>query len=236
VEQSRMAGLLELGVTIEGFQFCGPSDDPDEITAVVYGFKAVAKRFIAAARRLRDHTVQAALTDVDVNIDDIYAAYDLHSGLQPVIDLLKELAAHPERCEWLQAGDAYVAQAVIESLREVRSPKFDLTKLIGYCNEMNTAYALANYLSCVLLIRAVLNHVPPIYGHTTFQQVVSQAGKSLKEVLKPLEDVARDIADLHTHSLIGRKETLPTKHQVEPFKASFELLLQDIVAKLHASD
>ena len=66
---------------------------------------------------------------------------------------------------------------------------------------------------------------------TTFQQVVSQSPRSVKELLKPLEEVSRDVADLHTHSPIRHKESLPTKSQVEPFKASLEVLLHEIIVK-----
>jgi hypothetical protein len=74
-----------------------------------------------------------------------------------------------------------------------------------------------------------MNHVPPIFGQTTFNALVSQSGRSVKPMLERLEKEARPIADLHTHILIRRSESLPTKNQVEPYKGSFELLLQEAI-------
>jgi hypothetical protein len=62
--------------------------------------------------------------------------------------------------------------------------------------------------------------------------VVSQVSKSRRELFKPLDDVARDVADLHTHDLIRHKEVLPTKNQLEPFKANLEFLLQEVLVEV----
>jgi hypothetical protein len=130
------------------------------------------------------------------------------------------------------SGEMFVEPAVIETLRQSNNKKHDLAKVVRFCEELNGSYALGNYLASSLLIRALLNHVPPVFGYTTFQQVVSQSRKSVKELLKPLEEISRDVADLHTHSLIRHKESLPTKSQVEPFKANLEVLLHEIIAKV----
>ena len=47
--------------------------------------------------------------------------------------------------------------------------------------------------------------------------------------------MARGVADLHTHDLIRRKEVLPTKNQLEPFKANLEVLLQEILVEIQHS-
>lgn len=39
----------------------------------------------------------------------------------------------------------------------------------------------------------------------------------------------RPIADLHTHILMRKRESLPSRNQVEPYKASFELLLHEVI-------
>ena len=130
------------------------------------------------------------------------------------------------------SGVIFVEPSVIENLRQSSNKKYDLKKVVRICEELNSSYSLGNYLASTLLIRALLNHIPPVFGQIAFQQVVSQAGKSVKELLKPLEEISRDVADLHTHSLIRHKESLPTKSQVEPFKANLEVLLHEIIAKL----
>jgi hypothetical protein len=83
-----------------------------------------------------------------------------------------------------QAGsrDSFVDPSVIESLSQSKNKKHDLTKVVRFCEELNSSFSSGNYLASTLLIRALLNHIPPIFGHQTFQQVVSQSKKSVKEL------------------------------------------------------
>jgi hypothetical protein len=142
---------------------------------------------------------------------------------------LKELSEAQKRGK----AELFVAASVIADLRRSTNSKYDLAKVVRFCEELNSAYVAGNYLASILLIRALINHVPPVFGQKSFGQVVSQAGRSRKELLKPLEEIARDVGDLHTHSMIQRRESLPTKHQVQPFKANLEVLLQDIIARVN---
>ncbi len=127
----------------------------------------------------------------------------------------------------------FVDPEIIEQLRLEKNSKFDLSKVICFCEELNSSFSAGNYLASALLLRALINHIPPIFGHTTFHQVVSQVSKTRRELFKPLDEVARDVADLHTHDLIRHKEISPTRNQLEPFKPSLEFLLQEILVELH---
>ena len=84
--ENRFGKLLELAEQIEKFQFCGPSDDPDEQDAVVYAFSHLTKRFVGYAKRVQNHDFQNSLKRIDTNIDGIRDAYDLHAELQVIID------------------------------------------------------------------------------------------------------------------------------------------------------
>jgi hypothetical protein len=234
IKQTRLASLLETAEAIEKFHFCGLSDDPDDQTAVIYGFKHLVKRFVGAARKIQNQEFQEELRTINTNIETLYEAYDLHSDIQPVIDQLRDLAEHP--VEWSVTTGEFVDTSIIEQLRQTKSSKYDLTKVVRFCEELNSSFRAGNYLASTLLIRALMNHIPPIFGHGTFQQVVSQASKSRKELFKPLEEVARDVADLHTHALIRYRESLPTKNQIEPFRPSLEVLLQEIIAETQKAD
>ena len=57
----------------------------------------------------------------------------------------------------------------IEELKEVTSTKFDLKKLIKYCEELNLCYETEAYLSVAMLTRALIDHIPPIFGADNFQ-------------------------------------------------------------------
>ncbi|MBD2255760.1 hypothetical protein H6G14_31780 [Nostoc parmelioides FACHB-3921] len=128
--------------------------------------------------------------------------------------------------------DNYVNYQIIEYLKLVKSSKFDLDKLVGFCEELNSSFNSGNYIASILVIRAIINHIPPIFGQQTFHQVISQVSKSRRELFKPLEEIARDVADLHTHDVIRHKENLPTRNQVEPFKPNLEFLLQEILVEM----
>ncbi len=97
------------------------------------------------------------------------------------------------------------------------------------CREINSSFAHGNLFATVLLMRAVLNYVPPLFGRETFSQVAANIGRSLKDSFDDLENGLRKIADFHTHRRIGPTEVYSSPAQVEPFKPQFELLLQQVV-------
>jgi hypothetical protein len=230
LQEARLSKLLKLADEIESLRFCGPSDDLDQQSAVTYGFKHLVKKFIGTARRINNQEFQEDLQLINTNIDSIYEVYDLSADVQILIDHLREIAEHP--VEFQSTSSSFVDPQIIEQLRLVENSMFDLSKVIRFCEELNSSFNASNYLASTLLLRAIINHIPPIFGHTTFQQVVSQVSKSRRELFKPLDQVARDVADLHTHDLIRHKEVLPSKNQLEPFKVNLEVLLQEVLVEL----
>ncbi|QKK07980.1 MAG: hypothetical protein HND58_07180 [Planctomycetota bacterium] len=230
-EEARLVELLQTADRLEAFQFCGPSDDPDEQIAVVYGYKHLAKRFVGLARRLRNEHVQEGISVLTLDIETVYDVYDLHADLQLLIDDVRHLATNPGDGDLELTNAMFVDRALISDLRLHATGPFDLSKVAQLCDEMNSAFARGHYLSCTLLLRTLLNHVPPVFGQSTFAQVVGQSPRSVKELLRPLEEFARDIADHQTHCMVRHKECLPTLAQVDPFRASVEILLQELVVR-----
>lgn len=126
----------------------------------------------------------------------------------------------------------YVDFTRIEELKAVTSADFDLTKLIKFCDELNVCYANECYLAILIIVRAILDHVPPIFGHNTFTEVANNYGrKSFKDSMQHLEKSSRKIADAILHSHIRRKETLPNSTQVK-FYNDLDVLLAEIVSIL----
>jgi hypothetical protein len=84
-----------------------------------------------------------------------------------------------------------------------------------------------------MLTRAIIDHVPPIFGMKNFSEVANNYGgsSSVKKEFKNLETTARNIADLHLHSHIRRKEVLPNLTQVD-VSNSLDLLLSEIISLL----
>lgn len=127
----------------------------------------------------------------------------------------------------------YVSLKRIEELNNLESEKFDLIKLVQLCKELNDAYRLDNFYTVVVLVRTIINHVPPIFSQNNFASVASQYksdgnAKSFKESMEHLENSSRKIADSYVHSTIRKQESLPTSVQVD-FKQGLDVLLSEVV-------
>ena len=127
----------------------------------------------------------------------------------------------------------FVDEARLSDLRQVSSTKFDLRKVIEICDELNICYRSQCYLAVAALIRALLDHVPPVFGVDSFAKVANnyQGGKSFKASMQHLDSSARNIADGHLHGQIRQKESLPTRTQVN-FSPDVDVLLAEVVRLL----
>lgn len=211
---------------------CGPSDDPDMQYAYVAGFRDIAKRFVAAVKRIGDPDLSTLVSSLSTSPELITEAHDLRAELYVVIDALNEVARNPNYAANVASNAAFLNTEVLIQLKSVQGARLDLTKLVKMCEELNDAYARGNFISSALLLRAIMNHVPPAFEAKTFSEVVAHAGRSVKAILARLNEEARPIADLHTHFLMRPREHLPTKNQLEPYKAGFEVLMQEVLVSL----
>lgn len=137
----------------------------------------------------------------------------------------------------VRGSDRFVSEEQIAELRSVDSTKFDLRKLIRLCDELNITYHAGAYLATAMLTRSVLDHVPPIFGFSTFKEVANNYGgaRSFRETMARLEKAARKIADSYLHGPIRQRETLPNAQQVN-FAAEVATLLGEIARILRGSD
>jgi hypothetical protein len=130
----------------------------------------------------------------------------------------------------------YVSATRIQELKSIKSKRVDLTKLIRLCEELNTAYANELNLATAMLLRAILDHVPPIFSKASFKEVASgYGGKSFKDTMQHLENGARKIADSHLHVQVRKKEVLPTSLQVN-FSQYLDVLLAEVIAILQPEE
>lgn len=126
----------------------------------------------------------------------------------------------------------YVDPSRLAVLRGVRSTKWDLTRLIRMCEELNSANEQGNLISIAMLVRSIVDHVPPIFGRATFTEVANNvAGRSMKGSLQHLDQSLRNIADGHLHVQIRSSEVLPAPTQVH-FRTDLDVLLGEIVRLL----
>ncbi|MPZ46466.1 MAG: hypothetical protein GEV05_24390 [Betaproteobacteria bacterium] len=129
------------------------------------------------------------------------------------------------------SADHYVSEERLRQLRELPKVKFDTSRLVRMLEELNSGYVRGSYLSCICLIRSVINHVPPVFGLETFAEVANNyagGGRSFREAAGNLDKISRKIADGYLHTPIRRQETVPTKEQVE-FRAPLDVLLAEVI-------
>jgi hypothetical protein len=225
--------VRDLIAAARGFRFCGPSDDPDEQTAVTAGYRHLTIQFKRLAAPVLSSSTAARLQAIDVEINNLYSAYDAKAELDAIlpelekaIDDLEFEDGTPERNE-----SVLVAESRLVELRLIESPEYDFQKLIRMTEEMNLAYAAQCYYASAMLVRALLDHVPPIFGFKTFSEVANNyagGGRSFKESMQHLEGASRKIADGHLHGVIRKKENLPTAHQVNCAQL-LDVLLSEII-------
>ncbi len=121
----------------------------------------------------------------------------------------------------------YLDKYTLLRLIKIESKNFDLSRLIALCNELDDNYSLENYHSCVMLLRAILDHIPPIFGKTSFDDVCAQyGGRSFKDIMRPLNETAKKIGDNYLHTQISKKVVVITKTQVD-FQANLDMLLNE---------
>jgi hypothetical protein len=126
----------------------------------------------------------------------------------------------------------FVNNSRLEELKSINHPNFDMSKLIRLCEELNDSFNRGNYLSVGMIGRTVLNHIPPIFGFTKFDQVANNyGGSSFKKNTQHLNVSLRSIADSFLHETIRNKETLPNDTQVD-FRQDLDRLLEEIVRLL----
>lgn len=117
----------------------------------------------------------------------------------------------------------------LNNLKQKGNIQFDLTKLIEMCEELNICYSNRCFLAIGILVRSILDHVPPIFEKQSFSELANNYnGRSFKQLMMHLQNSSRKIADAFLHIPIRKKEALPTATQID-FRSELDVLLEEIV-------
>lgn len=128
-----------------------------------------------------------------------------------------------------QANGYYVDSSRIDELKDIKQKNCDYTRLIQLLDELNLAWRNDMYMSVSMIVRAIIDHVPPIFDKKTFSEVSGGHGtRSFKDSMIILDKQSRKIADSHLHTPIRPKENLPNKSQVD-VSPSLNCLIQEII-------
>lgn len=130
-----------------------------------------------------------------------------------------------------QRIENYVSEERIKEISHISNNRFDLKRLIQICNELNLGYQTGQIYALPLLVRSILDHIPPIFDCKTFKKVANNyptGTKSFRDSAKQLEDSSRKIGDSFLHTQIRQSESLPNSVQVD-FRHSLDVVLSEIV-------
>lgn len=123
----------------------------------------------------------------------------------------------------------YIEQSRIDELAKLKTKRFDTSKLILLCNELNQCSTIGSIVAVAGLQRTIINHIPPIFGFTEFGQVVAnyKLGKSIKKNFERLHISMKSISDNHLHSPIAKTDSLPNMTQVD-FSNDLDVVLAEV--------
>jgi len=221
---------------IRQFRFCGPSDDPDEQTSVIVGFRYLIIQLKRLAGPLLPPDLNKRLDAIEVEFGDLFSTYDAKAEIDALLPDIDPLLFSDDY-EMLNTTSTgwFIETTIITNLGSMKNSYLDSSLLIRLCEEINSCYSHGNLIATCLLMRAVLNYIPPVFGQKSFSQVVASMNRSLKENFKHLEDGLRKIADFHTHRTIRKSDKYPSCAQLDPYKPQFELLLQEVISRMEQS-
>lgn len=123
----------------------------------------------------------------------------------------------------------YIDQSRIEELKQLPAGTHDFRKLVQLCHELNIAHVNDCFFSMAMLLRAIIDHIPPVFGVSVFSEVGAQYGsKSFKGSMKSLHGSLKNIADHHLHGQIAKSVTLANAAQVS-FAPDIDVLLAEVI-------
>lgn len=164
------------------------------------------------------------------------ALEQLHEAIGIVeggLNQLRRKSSLPSNPNGATQKPTYVDPLRILQLRGIKSTQWDLKRLVRLLQELNISHANEAHMATAMLVRAIADHVPPIFNAKNFSEVANNypAPRSFSEQMKQLDTSLRKIADMHLHQPVRKTEVLPLAPQVD-FRGALDVLLSEIVRLL----
>ncbi len=133
----------------------------------------------------------------------------------------------------------FIEDTIIDSFENHKSDK--PVKLIEHLKSLNTAYKNKHYPNCAVIIRGILDYIPPFFGCKTIGQLLSQInGKiknTFKESLTEIDKAIRNVADDVLHNPASLKEIIKvTKQTIDNQEGNLKIILEKVVRQLINED
>ncbi len=190
---------------------------------------------------ITDYLIHQGFLGHRFDLDSInYAVFITFEGIAEVekIASTNKPKNQVDRALTVSPNHPFIDEGRLQELKEISSKqsKFDLSKLIKLCEELNSNYSNENYSATAMLTRAIMDHVPPIFGKDKFTEIANSSSSrdSFKKLMKSLDDFQKNITDGILHEQIKDSHSLPNATQVNSSQP-LDKLLQKIVEILQRS-
>ncbi|MGB7892723.1 MAG: hypothetical protein WCF82_12590 [Microcoleus sp.] len=189
-------------------------DDPDKYIRLGYITKDIGlseNQVISITNYLIYHGFLCNIFDLDsIN----YAVCITYKGIAEIEKIVSTNKPQNQVGQALNLppNPPFINEDRLQELKDISSQqsKFNCLKLIKLCEELNSNYSNENYYATAMLTRAIMDHVPPIFGKNNFTEVANNysGGVSFKKLMKNLNDFQKNISDGILHEHIGNTESL----------------------------
>jgi hypothetical protein len=152
---------------------------------------------------------------------------------EPPGSAAKQATVPPSQPAALPGLPSYVDKQIIDAIRAKDGKiKLNVTKLLALINELNDNYRQTFTYSAHAMLRAILDHIPPILNCPDFKAVANNYswGQTDKAYMKKLLDFKLN-ADDALHRQISSKPDLLSLHDLPP-RTWINQLLQECADKL----
>lgn len=85
ISASKTEEIRKVIVSLRGFRFCGPGDDPDQITNVTLGYRYLLIQLQRLASPLLSKASSSHLNSLAIEVDHLYQAFEVHAELNSLI-------------------------------------------------------------------------------------------------------------------------------------------------------
>lgn len=115
-----------------------------------------------------------------------------------------------------KTGGMYIKKQIIGGFKKKKEP-FNYKKLLVLFDELNQNYREKRTYSCLMLIRAIIDHIPPMLGYVSFNEIVNNypLPQTDKAYAKNLLE-AKKIVDDVLHRPISKSKDLLSFNDIPP--------------------
>ena len=132
-------------------------------------------------------------------------------------------------------SEFYVKPYLINNLQTAgKTSDFKIGKLIALCNELNFNFQRKNTYTVLFCIRAIIDHIPPIFSARNFNEVIKGYNSWPRTDKKYIQNLARDrnISDDALHRQISTDIDLVDFSQSIPNPIAIQSLLREVIKLL----